>query len=35
MRDSMTLNTYLEMKWYKCKTVLEAKEEWVCVITTC
>ena len=29
MRDSMTLNSYLEMKKYKCNTVQKVKKEWV------
>ena len=32
-RDSITLNSYLEMKQYKQNTVQEVKKEWVCIIT--
>ena len=34
MRDSMILNSYSEMKGYKCNTVQKVKKEWVCIITT-
>ena len=34
MRDSITLNSYLEIKGYKCNIVLKVKIEWVCIITT-
>ena len=34
MRDSMTLNSYLEIKGYKCNTMEKVKREWVCIITT-
>ena len=29
MRDSMTLNSYLEMKGYTCNTVQNVKKDWV------
>ena len=32
MRDSMTLNSYSEMKGCKCNTVQKGKKEWVCII---
>ena len=34
MRDSMTLNSYLEIKGYKCNTMEKVKREWICIITT-
>ena len=34
MRDSMTLNSYSEMKGYKCTTVEKVKKDWVCITTT-
>ena len=33
MRDSMTLNSYSEMKGYKCNTVQKVKKEWASIIT--
>ena len=30
----MTLNSYSEMKGYKCNTVEKVKKEWVCITTT-
>ena len=34
MRDGMTLDSYLEIKGYKCNNVQKVKIEWVCIITT-
>ena len=34
MRYSMTLNSYSEVKGYKCNTVQKVIKEWVCIITT-
>ena len=34
MRDSVTLNSYSEMKGYMCNTVQKVKKECVCIITT-
>ena len=33
MRDSMIMNSYLEMKGYYCNTA-KGKQEWVSIITT-
>ena len=34
MKDSITLDSYLEIKGYKCNIVQKVKIEWVCIITT-
>ena len=34
MRDSMTLNSYSEMKGYKCNIVQKVKKEWVSILIT-
>ena len=34
MRDSITLNSYSEMKGYNCNTVQNVEKEWVCIIIT-